>query len=315
MSGLSQENNEQIMKISNSLRSSFKKLETLRSEFPLEYRDQINQEVDDYTNNLMSKFGIKGYNSYFSLLTTNAYPYLNTKQQILTNNGIAVLWLLDDCVDDVDDPEFDNTSKKTEFCKEILRYLRGTHPVSSYSDNKFIRLLESDEFWMGYRNSPIAERYLQKLIEMIEYGMLVKLDYGEKQLDLESYLRMRYYDCGCECCWVFMDFDNEVPECDITRLGNFIIWAVNDMYSYWKDVLRDGTYYNYLCCKQQLTGFDFICDQLTDKITNSWHKLSEPFSVIEAQKELSLPNKVDIWARANLIWHEGCPRYWKPQMA
>lgn len=303
------------MKVSNSLTASFKRFETLRSEFPLEYRSEINKDVDTYTANLMTKFDIKGYNSYFSLLTTNAYPYLSIKQQTLTNNAIAVLWLLDDCVDDVNDPDFDNTSKKIEFCQEILRYLRGIHPVTAYSDNKFISLLESNEFWMGYRNHPIAGRYLQKLIEMIEYGMLVKLEYGEKQLDLQSYLRMRYYDCGCECCWVFMDFDNEVPECDITRMGNFIIWGVNDMYSYWKDVLRDGTNYNYLCCKQTLTNFDDLCHELTDKIDNSWHTLvRNESSSLEDHGNLTLSNKVDIWARANLIWHDGCPRYWRPEM-
>jgi len=308
MSGITRYTKEEIIENSNTLSETFKRLESLRVQFPLTYNDQVIRDVDTYTANLMRKFGIKRYNSYFSLLTTNAYPYLSIQELILTNNGIAVLWLVDDFVDDMDDLNR-TTDKKIEFCEEILQYLCGNHVAIKYSNNRFISLLESDEFWVGYRNAPIAKRYLRKLSEMIQYGMLPKLRYGNKQMPLDTYLQMRYYDCGCECCWVFMDFDNEIPECESTRMGNFVIWAVNDLYSYWKDVLRDGTYYNYLCCSQDVTNLKSLCDQLSNRITDSWNKLNNLVTFSS-----SIAVKVDIWARANLIWHEGCPRYWRPKI-
>lgn len=285
------------MQISESLKSSFKLFKSLGLRFPPKYERTVISEVDDATAKLMKKFNIPKYNSYFSVLTTNSYPYLNVKELIFTNNGIAFLWLLDDFVDDTDDTTR-TQEDKVRMCQEILDYLKDDKVV----ENKFIALLEGDEFWNGYKDEPVAARYRVKLIDMIEKGMIRKFE--KDILPLEEYLEIRYYDCGVECCWVFMDFNKELPENQTTRLGNFIIWAVNDVYSYWKDVVRDGTTYNYLCCPQKLQAFDDIRKQLDARIDSSWTELSKD---VVAGDELAI--KVDTWCRANLIWHDESPRY------
>jgi hypothetical protein len=267
----------------------------LEDQYPINYKSDVLEEVDSYTSKLLLEFNIPKYFSYFSVLTINAYPYLNVPQLILTNNGIAVLWLVDNYIDS---PKYSIAEKKA-FCDALLNYLQN----GKISENKFIALLESDKFWLTYRGTGVAKRYLKKLEEMIELGM--KRKFERDVFEMEEYLSIRYYDCGVECCWVFMDFDNEIEETQTTKDGNFVIWAVNDVYSYWKDVVRDKTNYNYLCCGD--ATFKSRCNELGTVISKTWSRI---LSKSDSTDEIA--DKVDIWCRANLVWHRKVPRYSTP---
>lgn len=270
-------------------------LRRLEDQYPIDYKSDIPNEVNSYTSKLMLEFNIPKYFAYFAVLTINAYPYLTTPQLILTNNGIAVLWLIDNYIDS---PKYSIREKKA-FCDELLNYLK----YGKLAENKFIHLLESDKFWLTYRNTGVAKRYLKKLEEMIELGMKRKFD--RDVFEMDDYLSIRYYDCGVECCWVFMDFDNEIEETQTTKDGNFVIWAVNDVYSYWKDVIRDQTNYNYLCCSKE--PFEDQCTKLGRSISGIWNRL-----LSKSDTDDDISEKVDIWCRANLIWHRKVPRYRTP---
>lgn len=247
--------------------------------------------VNRATKALAAMYGFK-YNSYLTELPIKAHPFLNEKQLIFANNAFALLWLLDDLIDD---PEVD-IKKRMLVLEQVVDYLTTGRIAPK---NNFIKLLESNEFWNGYRTSQTAKNYISRVVDMLKSGMLQKWKYDIYTPEL--YKQIRYYDSGCECVWPFLDFDVQIVECEATKLGNLIVSWVNDIYSYKKDVIRDGTNYNYLVA----IGGDYETAKAAVELEVEimWNRLQE------LAKTDHVAYLVNIWCYANLEWHDKSPRY------
>ena len=233
--------------------------------------------AEQSTRKIANKYGLT-YSKYLSDFSVLSLNRLSLEELIVANNVIVWLWILDKVVDSNENITL--VTVELNHIVDVLRYNKAPQtPIA--------QMIRDPEFWGNYYNTKVVAA----IIDMIEYGMRVKLRILNRSITLDEYVNVRMYDSGCFVLLSLLHTNSED-----TQIANIIMWMINDIYSYNLDIEENGKF-NYII--QLASHYHVSTDIARDIAIKLTYRLST-----RIQDE-----DIKACCYGCLLWHDNSPRY------
>lgn len=259
---------------------------------PSTKRHPHEKEIDVHTRQLSQKYQFP-YHQDFSSLTSLVYHYLTLSSVQLANDILFWMWVTDDYLDS----PLCSFQEKKILIFDILNLIETkipiTHPIALYL-GEVLPALEEKLGWLYPHWRECLKISVKSILEKLKILL-------QGSISLEDYLRLRPLESGFTLVYPLMFLDDpdnfQVFYEPYTWTANEIIWKINDLFSYSKD-LKDGipNYLNFL-----KGDIDKKKKEVIKEINKSARKLLEC--------DYEIHKRLIIWCRGNITWHLESPRY------
>jgi hypothetical protein len=278
------------------------------------------------------------YNYDLTKFVSIVYPYLSKESFLIVNLFFMWMWITDDFFDNPKVPIIEK-QKLIDLCLDIIdtNYPHGSKLLSQFSSlyAKYQNPLNSiqqstillqgilPEFQvLGYSKpqelsaDDLYTFWLGTIKDSLVKGVRARLNLV-KPITLADFNKIRPYDSGCQMVWPLILIDN-VPQRyeivkdleDITFKFGEIIYKVNDIHSYMRDIKDEEIESNYihLLMKEENLEYKEAEVMTVDEINLLWKYLETLQSQYSGYHKLYLERLI-LWCQGNLTGHRLSNRY------